>query len=85
MLHILLVRKGRVTSLFRVTLGKDIMWAVRLYYLEKFVLPQWKQFTIWSAGKQGRKLFRSLSKSNQQKGKIHSKGFDPSMSHPSHR
>jgi len=45
------------------------MWAVRLYYLEKFVLPQWKQFTIWSAGKQGRKLFRSLSKSNQQKGK----------------
>jgi len=49
------------------SIGKDIMWAVRLYYLEKFVLPHWKQFTIWSAGKQGRKLFRSLSKSNQQK------------------
>ena len=60
------------------------MWAVRLYYLEKFVLPQWKQFTIWSAGKQGRKLFRSLSKSNQQKGKFHSKGSDipVNASHP---
>lgn len=78
-------KKEGYEFILRVILGKDIMWAVRLYYLEKFVLPQWKQFTIWSAGKQGRKLFRSLSKSNQQKGKNHNKGFVPSMSHPSHR
>ena len=44
------------------------MLSVRLYYLEKYILPRWNEgFTIWSAGKFGRRLYRSLSSKNRQK------------------
>uniref|UniRef100_A0A3P9H856 UDP-GlcNAc:betaGal beta-1,3-N-acetylglucosaminyltransferase like 1 n=1 Tax=Oryzias latipes TaxID=8090 RepID=A0A3P9H856_ORYLA len=46
---------------------EETMWKLRLDFLQERVLSQWEHFTIWSAGKQGRKLFRSLSPSTQKK------------------
>ena len=43
------------------------IWNLRLQYLEKEYLTKWKSFTIWSAGKQGRRLFRDLSPEAQEK------------------
>ncbi|KAK7793273.1 hypothetical protein R5R35_006772 [Gryllus longicercus] len=36
------------------------IWRIRLKRLQEQVLRSWKQFTIWNAGKLGRKLYRSL-------------------------
>lgn len=36
-------------------------------FLQERVLGQWDSFTIWNAGKQGRKLYRGLSPTNQKK------------------
>ncbi|XP_014670668.1 PREDICTED: UDP-GlcNAc:betaGal beta-1,3-N-acetylglucosaminyltransferase-like protein 1 isoform X2 [Priapulus caudatus] len=46
---------------------EDTIWDVRLRALETAVLSKWKEFTIWNAGKQGRKLYRSLSVENRNK------------------
>ncbi|XP_048347426.1 UDP-GlcNAc:betaGal beta-1,3-N-acetylglucosaminyltransferase-like protein 1 isoform X2 [Sphaerodactylus townsendi] len=46
---------------------EETIWTHRLLFLEERVLSQWASFTIWNAGKQGRKLFRSLSLTNQKK------------------
>lgn len=35
--------------------------------LQESVLDKWKRFTIWNAGKQGRRLYRSLTPENQAK------------------
>ena len=35
--------------------------------LEERVLCKWSHFTIWNAGKQGRRLYRSLTPENQVK------------------
>ena len=43
------------------------IWKIRLEYLERHYLSRWKSFTIWSAGKQGRRLFRDLSTFSQEK------------------
>ncbi|XP_078510824.1 queuosine-tRNA galactosyltransferase isoform X1 [Lissotriton helveticus] len=43
------------------------IWDHRVQFLEKRVLANWTSFTIWNAGKQGRKLYRSLSPANQKK------------------
>ncbi|CBY15878.1 unnamed protein product, partial [Oikopleura dioica] len=43
------------------------IWTMRLDYLEKHYLSRWKSFTIWSAGKQGRRLFRDLATASQEK------------------
>ena len=43
------------------------IWRVRLSFLEKYILPQWSTFSIWSTGKQGRKLFRDLSSDLQER------------------
>jgi len=48
----------------------ETLWRVRLEFLERFILDEkWKNssFSIWSAGKQGRKLFRSLSPANRDR------------------
>ena len=34
---------------------------------ESHVISQWKQFTIWNAGKEGCHFYRSLSHDDQQK------------------
>lgn len=37
-----------------------MIWDLRLERLQKLFLERWEQFTIWNAGKQGRRLYRSL-------------------------
>ncbi|XP_054834765.1 UDP-GlcNAc:betaGal beta-1,3-N-acetylglucosaminyltransferase-like protein 1 isoform X1 [Eublepharis macularius] len=46
---------------------EETIWTYRLLFLEERVLSHWTYFTIWNAGKQGKKLFRSLSPTNQKK------------------
>ncbi|XP_064653212.1 queuosine-tRNA galactosyltransferase-like isoform X2 [Lineus longissimus] len=46
---------------------EESIWLLRLKALEEGVLSKWPSFSIWNAGKQGRKLFRSLSLENQKK------------------
>ncbi|CAM4446138.1 unnamed protein product [Leuciscus chuanchicus] len=43
------------------------IWDLRVLFLQERVLSRWDSFTVWSAGKQGRRLFRSLSPENQEK------------------
>ncbi|KAM9455179.1 queuosine-tRNA galactosyltransferase isoform 2-T2 [Clarias gariepinus] len=46
---------------------EETIWNLRVAFLEERVLGQWDSFTIWNAGKQGRKLYRSLTSTNQKK------------------
>ncbi|XP_067914094.1 queuosine-tRNA galactosyltransferase isoform X1 [Heterodontus francisci] len=46
---------------------EETIWKNRVRFLEERVLSHWSSFTIWNAGKQGRKLYRSLSATNQKK------------------
>uniref|UniRef100_UPI00398F07D8 queuosine-tRNA galactosyltransferase isoform X2 n=1 Tax=Pristiophorus japonicus TaxID=55135 RepID=UPI00398F07D8 len=46
---------------------EETIWKNRVRFLEERVLNRWSSFTIWNAGKQGRKLYRSLSAANQKK------------------
>ncbi|KAB5523723.1 hypothetical protein PHYPO_G00155770 [Pangasianodon hypophthalmus] len=46
---------------------EETIWNLRVHFLEERVLGQWDSFTIWNAGKQGRKLYRSLTSTNQKK------------------
>ncbi|XP_048222178.1 UDP-GlcNAc:betaGal beta-1,3-N-acetylglucosaminyltransferase-like protein 1 isoform X2 [Perognathus longimembris pacificus] len=43
------------------------IWTHRVHFLEEQALPRWASFTIWNAGKQGRRLYRSLTAANQHK------------------
>ncbi|XP_076060901.1 queuosine-tRNA galactosyltransferase-like [Oratosquilla oratoria] len=43
------------------------IWDLRVKELQERVLSQWPSFTIWNAGKQGRKFYRSLHLENQKK------------------
>ncbi|XP_062031509.1 UDP-GlcNAc:betaGal beta-1,3-N-acetylglucosaminyltransferase-like protein 1 isoform X3 [Lepus europaeus] len=43
------------------------IWTYRVRFLEERALPHWSAFTIWNAGKQGRRLYRSLTAANQRK------------------
>ena len=47
--------------------SRETIWKLRVDFLQERVLSQWESFTIWNAGKQGRKLYRSLSPANQKK------------------
>ncbi|XP_060544630.1 UDP-GlcNAc:betaGal beta-1,3-N-acetylglucosaminyltransferase-like protein 1 isoform X6 [Pantherophis guttatus] len=49
------------------TVLEETIWTHRVLFLEERILSNWTSFTIWNAGKQGRKLFRSLSPANQNK------------------
>nr|XP_033817104.1 UDP-GlcNAc:betaGal beta-1,3-N-acetylglucosaminyltransferase-like protein 1 isoform X2 [Geotrypetes seraphini] len=46
---------------------EETIWNHRVRFLQDKVLVHWISFTIWNAGKQGRKLYRSLLPSNQRK------------------
>ncbi|XP_023131049.2 UDP-GlcNAc:betaGal beta-1,3-N-acetylglucosaminyltransferase-like protein 1 [Amphiprion ocellaris] len=46
---------------------EETIWKLRVDFLQERVLSQWENFTIWNAGKQGRKLYRCLSPTNQKK------------------
>ncbi|XP_040100860.1 UDP-GlcNAc:betaGal beta-1,3-N-acetylglucosaminyltransferase-like protein 1 isoform X2 [Oryx dammah] len=43
------------------------IWAHRVRFLEEQALPHWATFTIWNAGRQGRRLYRSLTAGSQHK------------------
>ncbi|GJP34627.1 hypothetical protein CLOM_g10655 [Closterium sp. NIES-68] len=50
----------------------ESIWEQRVKHLQAQLLsgpsgPCWSEFTIWNAGKEGRRLYRSLSPSNQAK------------------
>lgn len=44
-----------------------MIWNLRLEELERKILVKWKSFTIWNAGKQGRKFYKSLSEESKNK------------------
>ncbi|XP_037830943.1 UDP-GlcNAc:betaGal beta-1,3-N-acetylglucosaminyltransferase-like protein 1 isoform X3 [Kryptolebias marmoratus] len=46
---------------------EETIWKLRVDFLQERVLSQWENFTIWNAGKQGRKLYRSLDPISQRK------------------
>nr|XP_023418698.1 UDP-GlcNAc:betaGal beta-1,3-N-acetylglucosaminyltransferase-like protein 1 isoform X2 [Cavia porcellus] len=46
---------------------ESTIWAHRVCFLEEQALPRWAAFTIWNAGKQGRRLYRSLTTASQRK------------------
>ena len=50
---------------------RSTIWRLRVDALQESVLAKWKQFIIWNAGKQGRRLYRSLTPENQAKVYIH--------------
>ncbi|VDN51247.1 unnamed protein product [Dracunculus medinensis] len=47
--------------------SKEMIWKMRLSQFQELVLSNWKSFTIWNAGKQGKHFFNSLTKENQKK------------------
>ncbi|KAM4692195.1 queuosine-tRNA galactosyltransferase-like isoform 1-T2 [Rhinophrynus dorsalis] len=49
------------------SVSEETIWKHRVRFLEERVLRHWASFTIWNAGKQGRKLYRSLSPGNRRK------------------
>ncbi|KAK3530635.1 hypothetical protein QTP86_029561 [Hemibagrus guttatus] len=54
---------------------EETIWNLRVDFLQERVLGQWDSFTIWNAGKQGRKLYRSLTSTNQKKNRYSSSYF----------
>lgn len=54
---------GRVTA----SLHRTTIWTHRVRFLEERALPHWATFTIWNAGKQGRRLYRSLTAGSRHK------------------
>ncbi|CAG9818491.1 unnamed protein product [Phaedon cochleariae] len=49
------------------SIHKNTIFTVRIERLQRVVLNDWPHFTIWNAGKQGRKLYKSLSEENRMK------------------
>ena len=49
------------------SVSEHTIWNIRLKELEKNILSKWDSFTIWNAGKQGRKLYRDLSDTSRKK------------------
>jgi len=43
------------------------IWNIRMDKLQERVLRNWNSFTIWNAGKQGRRFYRSLTADNRRK------------------
>ena len=43
------------------------IWEARVKAIVDRVIFHWKQFTIWNAGEEGRRFYRSLSHDDQQK------------------
>ena len=46
---------------------EDTIWNLRIKQIQKKVISKWGNFTIWNAGKQGRRFFRSLDPENREK------------------
>ncbi|PZC79909.1 hypothetical protein B5X24_HaOG215673 [Helicoverpa armigera] len=46
---------------------REQIWKIQLDRIQKHVLPYWDHFTVWNAGKAGRRLVRSLNPNNLNK------------------
>ncbi|CAF2799969.1 unnamed protein product [Rotaria sp. Silwood2] len=46
---------------------EDIIWSVRIQEIQLNIINNLEKLTIWNAGKQGRKFYRSLNDTNKQK------------------
>ncbi|CAD0202197.1 unnamed protein product [Chrysodeixis includens] len=46
---------------------RELIWKIQLERLQNCVMPSWKEFTIWNAGKRGRKVVRALNQDNLNK------------------
>ncbi|KAK5639979.1 hypothetical protein RI129_010790 [Pyrocoelia pectoralis] len=49
------------------SIDENLIWKLRLERLQQLVLCKWAQFTIWNAGKQGRRFYNCLSLENRTK------------------
>lgn len=49
------------------SVNRNTIWDIRMERIQRVVLNDWNCFTIWNAGKQGRKFYRSLSQENKYK------------------
>lgn len=49
------------------SIHEDTIWKIRMEYIQIQVVDKWESFTIWNAGKQGKKFYRNLSTANQKK------------------
>ncbi|XP_074649398.1 queuosine-tRNA galactosyltransferase-like [Tubulanus polymorphus] len=52
------------------SIKQETIWNLRVAKLQEQVLSQWDTFTIWNAGKQGRRLYRTLTPENRKKVKM---------------
>lgn len=46
---------------------RECIWHIQLERLQRLVLPNWSSFTVWNAGKAGRKFVRALLPENLEK------------------
>uniref|UniRef100_A0A914V8S3 Glycosyltransferase 2-like domain-containing protein n=1 Tax=Plectus sambesii TaxID=2011161 RepID=A0A914V8S3_9BILA len=58
-------RYHRTSASFGVS--EETIWQLRVCQFQTNVLNKWPHFTIWNAGKQGKKFYKSLTKDNQEK------------------
>ncbi|CAH1795398.1 unnamed protein product [Owenia fusiformis] len=49
------------------SIHEDTIWGHRIAFFQERVLSKWSKFTVWNAGKQGRKFYRSISQHNRNK------------------
>uniref|UniRef100_A0AAR5PLK6 Glycosyltransferase 2-like domain-containing protein n=1 Tax=Dendroctonus ponderosae TaxID=77166 RepID=A0AAR5PLK6_DENPD len=49
------------------SVNEETIWNIRVQRLEQTILGKYIKFTIWNAGKQGRKFYNSLSEENRAK------------------
>lgn len=49
------------------SIDEKTIWDIRINELQNNVLCNWPKFTIWNAGKQGRRFYRSLNIHNRNK------------------
>ncbi|XP_029657373.1 UDP-GlcNAc:betaGal beta-1,3-N-acetylglucosaminyltransferase-like protein 1 isoform X3 [Octopus sinensis] len=49
------------------SVSEETIWNIRLQRFERDILNHLSHFTIWNAGKQGRKFYRSLKPDNRKK------------------
>ncbi|EYC12850.1 hypothetical protein Y032_0045g1122 [Ancylostoma ceylanicum] len=47
--------------------SEDTIWNMRIDRFRRCVLPRWPKFTIWNAGKQGKRFFKSLSEEDKRR------------------
>ncbi|XP_041364831.1 UDP-GlcNAc:betaGal beta-1,3-N-acetylglucosaminyltransferase-like protein 1 isoform X3 [Gigantopelta aegis] len=49
------------------SVSEETIWQLRVQFIQQQLLHKWNTFSIWNAGKQGRKFFRSLDEKSQKK------------------